>query len=135
MKRIIPVIAGLILVLGLMTGCGENQNQAGQIEPNSQGAQQQTETPTANTQTPSTQTPAQNTADASQFIGEEKAKEIALSQTGITAEGVIFDRVELDNDDGVWQYEIEFRKGNTEYDIDIKADDGTVLKSEKDIDD
>lgn len=135
MKRFIPIIAGLALVLGLMAGCGENQNQTGQMEPNTQQSQQQTQTPTMEPETQATQTPQQNTADTSSFIGEEKAKEIALSQAGITADGVTFDRVELDNDDGVWQYEIEFRQGNTEHDVDVKADDGTVLKSEKDIDD
>ena len=134
MKRIIPIIAGLALVLGLMAGCGENQNQTGQMQPDTQQSQQQ-QTPTNEPETQTTQTPPQNTADTSSFIGEEKAKEIALSQAGITADGVIFDRVELDNDDGVWQYEIEFKKGNTEYDVDVKADDGTVLKSETDIND
>lgn len=70
--------------------------------------------------------------DTSTFIGEEKAKEIALEKAGLTSEGTIFDRVELDNDDGIWQYEVEFSKDGLEYDADIKADDGLVLSWETD---
>ncbi len=70
--------------------------------------------------------------DTSSFIGEERAKQIALEKAGITADGVRFDRVELDRDGGVWHYEIEFSKGTTEYDADIKADDGTIIKWEVD---
>lgn len=66
-------------------------------------------------------------AEENNFIGEEKAKQIALDKAGITKDGVIFDRVELEKDDGEWQYEIEFRKDGTEYDTDIKADDGKIL--------
>lgn len=61
------------------------------------------------------------------FIGEEKARQIALEKAGITNDGVTFDRVELEKDDGVWQYEIEFRKDGVEYDADIKADDGKII--------
>lgn len=72
--------------------------------------------------------------DTTAFIGEEKAKEIALEKAGLTVADVIFDRTELDKDDGVWHYEVEFRQGRTEYDTDIKADDGTILKWEVDLD-
>lgn len=78
--------------------------------------------------------PSQTTdgTDTSQFVGEEKAKEIALQKAGITAEGVTFDRIELENDDGVWQYEIEFRKDKTEYNADVNAKDGSVISWEID---
>lgn len=75
-----------------------------------------------------------NKADTSEFIGEDKAKEIALEKAGITADGVVFERVELDKDNGIWQYEVEFKKGLIEYDVDVRADDGTVISFEKDID-
>ncbi len=73
--------------------------------------------------------------DKSQFIGEEKAKSIALEKAGFSADGVTFDKVELDRDDGVWQYEVEFRKDRTEYDADIKADDGKILSWDVDYND
>ena len=72
--------------------------------------------------------------DTSEFIGADRAKEIVLEKAGIVAVEVMFDRVELDRDDGIWCYEIEFRKNYTEYDAKIKAIDGTVLKWEIDTD-
>ena len=74
----------------------------------------------------------QNGTDTSNFIGAEKAKELAIKQAGIALDNVIFDRVELDRDDGIWCYEIEFRQGYTEYDAKIKAIDGTILGWEVD---
>lgn len=69
------------------------------------------------------------------LIGEEKAKEIALRKAGLSFGEVIFDRVELEKDDGIWHYEIEFKKGRTEYDADINATDGVIIGWEIDIDD
>ena len=78
-------------------------------------------------------TPANN-PDMSSFIGEDRAKEIALQKAGITAEGVIFDRVELDRDSGRWSYDVEFRQGRVEYDAEISADDGAIISFEMDAD-
>ena len=70
--------------------------------------------------------------EKSKFIGEEKAKEIALKKVNVTTESVIFDKVELENDDGVWKYEVDFKKDTTEYDAEINAIDGSILKWEVD---
>ena len=70
-------------------------------------------------------------AEFSKFIDEEKAKEIALGKAGIGADGVKFDRIELDRDNGIWQYEVDFRSGDVEYDIDIRAENGEILSFEK----
>lgn len=74
--------------------------------------------------------PTPTNEEKSKFIGEEKAKEIALKKGNVTTESVIFDRVELEKDDGVWKYEVDFKKDTTEYDAEINAIDGTVLKWE-----
>ncbi len=68
--------------------------------------------------------------EKSKFIGEEKAKEIALKKANVTTESVIFDKVELEKDDGVWQYEVDFKKDTTEYDAEINAIDGSIIKWE-----
>ena len=75
-----------------------------------------------------------NPPNQSQFIGVEKAKEIALAKAGLPADGVLFDRVELEQDNGIWHYEVNFRKDLTEYDADIKAEDGSILSWEMDTD-
>ena len=70
--------------------------------------------------------------ERSKFIGDEKAKEIALKKANVTTESVIFDKVELEYDDGVWQYDVDFKKDTTEYDTKINAIDGSILKWEVD---
>ena len=69
------------------------------------------------------------------FIGEDSAKEIALSDAGVNEADIRFEKVKLERDDGIWQYEIEFSYGRTEYDYDIKAADGTILSRDVDYDD
>ena len=77
-------------------------------------------------------TATQAMPETTEFIGEEKAKEIALQKAGLTAEDVTFTKIGLDRDDGVWQYEIEFRQDKTEYETDINAVDGTIINWETD---
>ena len=72
--------------------------------------------------------------DTSAFIGEEAAKALVLEKAGLTQDEVFFDKVELDKDGGVYHYEVEFRNGFTEYDADVKADDGTIISWEVDRD-
>jgi len=73
--------------------------------------------------------------DTSAFIGEEKAKEIALKKAGITEDEADRLKVTLDRDDGFWEYEVEIRVGRTEYDAEIDAETGEILKWEVDLDD
>lgn len=70
--------------------------------------------------------PLESGTDETNFIGEEKAKEIVLAKAGLSAQEVRFDRVELDNEKGVWYYEIEFKHGYKEYSADVNAVDGSV---------
>ena len=69
------------------------------------------------------------------LIGQEKAKEIAFAKAGTNATAVSDLEVEFDCDDGVLVYEVEFRSGNNEYEYDINAKDGTILKENVEIDD
>lgn len=75
---------------------------------------------------------APDTNETADFIGEERAKELALKRAGLTRDQVIFDRSELDLDDGTWHYEIEFRKDGIKYEADIRARDGKFLNWEMD---
>ena len=62
-------------------------------------------------------------------IGLEKAKEIALADAGFTAEQVKFKRAKRDREDGVVIYEIEFERNGREYEYEIHAGTGAILKS------
>jgi len=68
-------------------------------------------------------------APAAEPIGLEQAKALALAHLGDST--VRFVDGELD--DGV--YELEFRSGNWEYDYEVDACTGEILKAEKDFDD
>lgn len=67
-------------------------------------------------------------------ISEENAKKVALSHAGFDESEVKFEKVELESDDGVFGYEIEFSKGIFEYEYTIDALTGKILSFEKDID-
>lgn len=68
-------------------------------------------------------------------ITAAKAKEIALNHAGVKADKATFFKAELDNDDGVKKYEIDFRVDNVEYEYEINAANGNIIKAEKDVDD
>lgn len=96
----------------------------------------QTEVPTqpaAPTQAATQPQTAAPTQAAASGISADRAKQIALSHAGIS--GASFTKVELDTDDGVRVYEIEFKVGNVEYDYDIDATSGAILSSSSEIDD
>lgn len=70
---------------------------------------------------------------AASGISADRAKQIALSDAGVS--GASFTTVELYTDDGVRVYEIEFKVGNVEYDYDIDASSGAIISSSSEIDD
>ncbi|MBR3942036.1 MAG: PepSY domain-containing protein [Clostridia bacterium] len=110
MKKLTSFVSCLLLSVFLLIGCASDKKPVDR--PN-----------------------AEQKSNQEAFIGEEKAKDIALEKAGLSASEVIFERTELDKDNGVWQYEVEFRKDRIEYSADIKADDGTILSFETDYDD
>ena len=65
-------------------------------------------------------------------ISEEKAKEIALNHANLTNNQVTFGKSELDFDDGVQKYDIEFYYNNKEYSYEIDANSGNILSYEQD---
>ena len=68
-------------------------------------------------------------------IGVEKAKEIALSHAGHSLDKVSFVKAEIDYEDGIKVYDIDFYSGNVEYDYDINAATGAIVSSSSEIDD
>jgi uncharacterized membrane protein YkoI len=70
-------------------------------------------------------------ASSGAYIGDEKAKTIALSHAGLTEPSVQSMKIKMDYDDGHMIYKVEFRGGNMECDYEIDASNGAILKSEK----
>lgn len=67
-------------------------------------------------------------------IGAEKAKSIALNHAGVSASQTYELKVERDMDDGVLEYEVEFKAGGMEYEYTIHGGTGQILKYESDWD-
>ena len=139
MKRFLALLLSLLLTLALV-GCNSTsmgvvagQDNSSPVDAtNSAQSQAPTDAPT-DAVTQATEALTEKPADTK--ISEEKAKSIALEHAGFKESEVKFLHVELDYDDGVLRYEVDFRQGNVEYDYDIDANTGKILSYDKDIDD
>ena len=102
----------------------QNKNQTYNQSQNQTQSQSQNQTPTQ------TQTQSQNySAD----IGAESAKSIALGDAGVS--GVNFTKVQIDYEDGVKVYDLEFHKDNKEYEYEIDAATGSIRERSVDEED
>lgn len=68
------------------------------------------------------------------YIGVDRAKEIALNHAQLNESDVQFAKAKLENDDGGAEYEIEFYSGRTEYDYTIDAVSGNIIEYDVDYD-
>ena len=82
---------------------------------------------------PSDQKP--DPSGTAQDIGYAKAKSIALNHAGVSENEAYDMDIELDDEDGILVYEVEFKSGNMEYDYEINAATGAILKHESELDD
>ena len=73
--------------------------------------------------------------DGETYITLEDAKKIAFEHAGVDGTKAKFDDQEFDLDDGVPSYELEFDVDNVEYEYDIHAISGEIIKFEQDRDD
>ena len=65
-------------------------------------------------------------------ITVEKAKEISLKHANLKDNQVVFDKTEMDYDNGVQVYDIEFHYNNIEYNYEIDATTGNILSYSQD---
>ena len=80
-----------------------------------------------------TQKPA--TGNTGEYIGEARAKSIALSDAGLSESGVRSLKAKLDREHGTMVYEVEFKNGRREYEYEIDALSGAILQSDAEYDD
>lgn len=104
------------LAVMLLAGCGGNQP-----------APEPTPAPT-----PAPQEERANETASADVIGEEQAKEIALTHAQVNAADAQFEKVELDEDDGRQEYDIEFKVNGEEYEYEIDAVTGEIISTELD---
>lgn len=72
---------------------------------------------------------------AARDIGYAAAKAAALKHAGLTEDSIRELDMELDREDGVLVYEIEFKAGGYEYEYTIDAATGKILAQERELDD
>jgi len=89
--------------------------------------------PPAQTQ-PAETAPAPAVAQEVRELTAEEAQAVALTHAGFTADQVTGLRTEIDYENGVKEYEVDFRSGDWEYDYTVAAADGKLLKSDKEYD-
>lgn len=86
---------------------------------------------TTNNNTPS---PNSKNYTSSAKITSDEAISKALHDAGFNKDEVKFLRSELDYDDGILKYEVEFKKDGIAYEYDINADTGEILWVDRDAD-
>ena len=85
------------------------------------------------TEPPVTEPPATEPADTR--LSKEQILAIALKHAGLSKDQVSRLKAEFDVDDGVPQYDVEFKYDGWEYEYEIHAESGKILKWDKDRDD
>lgn len=74
-----------------------------------------------------------NNLDNTSNISLERAKEIALEHAGLDSDEVTFIKLNKEFDDGIQKYEIEFYSNGKEYDYEINAYNGQIIKYDYDM--
>ena len=145
MKKLYGLFA-VVLTLVLVTGCAtsvtvpQGDSVASSTTATVQSNEKQEESTNAaqatTTQSPAvtTQTTEPSAVDNTKRITSEEAKNIALAAVGVAESDISALKVELDYDDDArrWEYEVDFRVGKIEYDIDVDAESGKILRNESD---
>ena len=70
-------------------------------------------------------------ASEKKFIGKEAAQQAALTHAQLTEADVTRLTAELDTENGIMVYEVDFHTAEFEYEYDINATTGAVIRSEK----
>ena len=122
MKKKMAITLAMLIALGSLAACSEKKELQDSSTTNID------ENIVSEDMGNSSQTTASKT-----FIGEEKTKEIIAEKEGVAVATIDFKKIELDEEDGIWVYDVEFFRDNTEFDVEINAENGEIIKWEKEI--
>lgn len=131
MKKIFALFSILALLLPVLAGC-QSANPPAQ---NNGATTVPTETSPANILPPETTpaiTPLETTVvtEPATKISREEALAIALKDADLTEDQITDLDVELDRDDGKLHYDVDFEKDGKDYDYEIDAVTGDILRKE-----
>ena len=114
----------------------QNNQQTQNTQPVQNTQPAQNTQPVQNAQQPVAQQPVQGTpalGNTTANITLDQAKQIAVTNAGLDINSVTFVKQMQDYDDGYMKWDVDFVAGDTKYDYDVSAYDGTILKSEREI--
>ena len=143
-KKIAIIPAAALTACLLLAGCGgapaattsaastPAATTTAAAAPATQQAAPATQAPAASPAAPAA-SPAAPSTDS--YIGDEAAKQAALSHAGVAATDATMVKCELDLDDPTIHYDVEFKAGGMEYDYDIDPVTGAVISFKSEVDD
>ncbi len=76
-----------------------------------------------------------NTTAVPLTVTKEEAKSVALAHAGLSDTDIRHYRIELDRERKILVYEIEFDAGKFEYEYEVNAETGKIIKAEKELND
>jgi uncharacterized membrane protein YkoI len=131
MKKLFALLTVFALFLPVLAGCQSTPMNV--IPGNASGTPQPLQTtPVSPAPDPVPQTTVSATPETQ--LTREEARSIALKHAGLTADEVRDLDVELDRDDGTLHYDVDFEADGYDYEYEIHATSGKILRSEKDRD-
>ena len=110
-----------------------SQSSAGSSSSQGSAGSSQSQSGFQPAQKPSGGTSQSGGSSTSQLISADKAKSIVLAKIGNNS--AFIKELELDRDDGIYQYEGEAYYNGYEYDFEINASSGVIIKWEADRED
>lgn len=141
-KKIIGSLVLATLAGGIIVGVSTTANAKEGINQSNQLQASTTETSTdvkdiENKVTPTAQEGNELTQNdaVTTNIDEQEAKEIALKHANLKESDATNFKIKLDTEDGITIYEVEFHVGTKEYDYDIHAVNGNIIRYDIDNDD
>lgn len=132
-KKWITAFLAFALVLSL-TGCATAD--AAEKEIPAAAAAVEEKIPAAPAETlppiPEEAPPAETAPVRAETLTKDQAEQIALDHVGVAADQVTRLRTEYEIDDGIVQFDVEFRSGDWDHEFEIHAEDGRILSYDKD---
>ncbi len=129
MIKKISLVLSFVLVLALFAGCTVEE-KLDRVEDRAEAFVESQEEKVEQYLASVVETPQSTLAE--EAITKEQAENIALEYVGLTREQVSGLRTEFEIDDGISQYNIEFRQDGWEYEFEIHEKTGKILSYDKD---
>lgn len=134
MKKLAIICSVLIFALSL-AACGDDSGMGSDIKDGVSKTESALESGVSGVESGAESILSGDNMNASGAkISKDDAKQKAFKHANISENDVTGLRVDLDRDDGVLKYEIDFRHGGYEYDYDINAETGEIISHDKDKD-